>query len=124
MVDSDNNGAVRFWEAMGFELDADQRWSLLLCASGRPHEVWTIADAFTEKVADEAEPGHRVDAIIARRGRCGRPAWPGPIAALLEQPGSRRSVIRPLPWRSGLLSAVSPDGKACQKRGTLSTCRQ
>jgi ribosomal protein S18 acetylase RimI-like enzyme len=30
MVDPDNETAVAFWEAMGFELDVDRRWSLLL----------------------------------------------------------------------------------------------
>jgi ribosomal protein S18 acetylase RimI-like enzyme len=30
MVDPDNETAVSFWEAMGFELGADRRWSLPL----------------------------------------------------------------------------------------------
>ncbi len=30
MVDPDNQTAVASWEAMGFELDGDRRWSLLL----------------------------------------------------------------------------------------------
>lgn len=30
MVDPGNGTAVAFWEALGFELDVDRRWSLLL----------------------------------------------------------------------------------------------
>jgi ribosomal protein S18 acetylase RimI-like enzyme len=30
MVDPDNDAAVGFWAAVGFELDVDRRWSLLL----------------------------------------------------------------------------------------------
>lgn len=30
MVDPGNETAVAFWEAMGFDLDVDRRWSLLL----------------------------------------------------------------------------------------------
>jgi hypothetical protein len=29
MVDPDNTTGVRFWEALGFLVDVDRRWSLL-----------------------------------------------------------------------------------------------
>lgn len=67
-------------------------------ASGRP-----ITDADVKRLADEAEHGYDVDALIARRGKRGRPA-------LGSAPASVESVRLEPELRDQLTARAQADG--------------
>lgn len=67
-------------------------------ASGKP-----ITDADVERLADEAERGYDLDAVIARRGRRGRPA-------LGSAPASVESVRLDPELRDQLAERARVDG--------------
>jgi uncharacterized protein (DUF4415 family) len=67
-------------------------------ASGKP-----ITDAEVQRLADEAERGYDVDAVIARRGRRGRPA-------LGSAPSSVESVRLDPELRDQLAERARVDG--------------